>query len=539
MASGVFRGWVESRRPEVPKAVSVAVATMSCSAWAVAPLLAWFSGRLHGSTVAAVLLCSGFFLVFTQMRAAIKEALIVSSPYTMASLVILAMSWRESGFWTVAATVPVLTIALLIKVLVTQLKDSELEDVAHEQAQLIQALEEARDRANAASEAKSNFLAVVSHELRTPMNGVLGAAQLLSSSGLADREQGYVDIIRGSGEGLLDLLNDLLDVSKMEAGKLELHPQAVDVGGLQNRIVGPCRAQAETKGLVLNVINRGGAPDHILADPLRIGQVVQNLLSNAIKFTDVGSVTLTISAEPAGEGRLRMTFEVEDTGPGITEADQASLFQPFQQLDSTSTRRFGGTGLGLTIARRIAREMGGDVKLRSHLGRGSVFTFTAIVDPVIPIASGAPEATDEPATTGGLRILVVEDHPVNRTILKAWLEAQGHSCALAEHGEEALAAASRQPFDAVLMDVNMPVMDGLTATRRLRATPGINRNTTVAILSASARPEDHALGLAAGADVYLNKPLDFSQIATLLAGLSRPGAHSRGETDPDPILSNG
>ena len=528
MASGLVRGAVDQKGRGLPKGIGIAVATLSGVAWAAAPLIAWFMGGVHGDTLAAVLLCAGYFLVFTQMRAAPREALIVSSPYTVATAVILVNMADKAEVWTVLAALPVLAVALLVKVLITQLKDRELSLVAVRQAELIVELETARDRANAASEAKSNFLAVISHELRTPMNGVLGAAQLLDHDGLPERDRDFVRIIRGSGEGLLDLLNDLLDVSKMEAGKLELHPQPIALEHFQARLIGPCRTQAEAKGLDLRVTLAPDLPRHIVADPIRLGQVVQNLLSNAIKFTETGDVHLTIRSADAGD-RSSLSFIVEDTGPGIAADGQARLFQPFQQLDDSATRRFGGTGLGLTIARRIANQMDGDVVVRSTLGVGSVFTFTARVER-LPDAEPAP-APDvaAPREAGALRILVVEDHAVNRMILNAWLTAQGHRTELAEDGEQGLAALSRQAFDLVLMDVNMPVMDGLTATRHLRARPGPNAATPVVILSASARREDHEVGLAAGADAYLNKPIDFAELAQMLTGLTT-AADVQGET---------
>ncbi|MDQ8029900.1 MAG: ATP-binding protein [Brevundimonas sp.] len=520
LLSGLVRGAVDKRRDALPAGAGTLVATLSCVSWAIAPLLAWFLGGLHGDTLAAVLLCAGYFLVFTQMRAAPREALLVSSPYSLATVVILADMYGEPQFWTVLAALPVLAISLLIKVLITQLKDRELQAVADRQAELIVELEQARDRANAASEAKSNFLAVISHELRTPMNGVLGAAQLLDHDGLAARDREYVRLIQGSGENLLGLLNDLLDVSKMEAGKLELHPEPIVLADFQARLVGPCRAQAEAKGLELVVVQQDPAPGRVLGDPLRLGQVVQNLLSNAIKFTETGRVTLTLSSRDADD-HCELTFAVEDTGPGIDAEGQARLFQPFQQLDDSSTRRFGGTGLGLTIARRIAHQMQGDVVVRSTPGLGSTFTFTARVTRLADAEPAADTVAEAGTDPGRLRVLVVEDHAVNRLILQAWLTAQGHEVSVAEDGEAALVAAGREAFDLILMDVNMPVMDGLTATRQLRRRSGPNGSVPVVILSASARREDHEIGLAAGADAYLNKPIDFGALATLLGRLPR------------------
>jgi two-component system, sensor histidine kinase len=514
MAAGGLRGWIERLRPAPSPPALMIVALVSCTAWAVSPLLAWVDGGEHGATLAAVMLCAGFFLVFTQKRAAPREALVISAPYSVVSAMLILDTGGTDGVWTLAACVPVLGMALLIKVLMTQIKDAELRGAIAEQGFLIEALETARDQANAASEAKSNFLGVISHELRTPMNGVLGAAQLLEMARLPAPARDYVEIIRNSGEGLLSLLNDLLDATKIEAGKLDLDLQAVELADIERTVIGPFEAQAGAKGLAFSV-NMHDVPAVVRADRLRLGQIVHNLLSNAIKFTEAGAVTLDISARLLDAGQAELRFVVTDTGAGIGAEDLSRLFQPFTQVDASSTRRFGGTGLGLTIARRIARQMGGDVTVTSEPARGSAFTFLAVVDVLDASPEAAPQIATESAAQA-LRLLVAEDHPVNRMVLKAWLATQGLECAVAENGEEALAIARQQPFDLILMDVNMPVMDGLTAIRELRSTPSPNRHTRVAILSASARTEDLEIGLASGADAYLTKPIDFAALSTLL-----------------------
>ncbi len=246
----------------------------------------------------------------------------------------------------------------------------------------------------------------------------------------------------------------------------------------------------------------------------------KNRLSNAIKFTDAGRVTLSVYASKDAENVV-LSFVVLDTGPGMNAEGLSKLFHPFQQLDDSSTRRFGGTRLGLTIARRIARQMRGDVTVTSRPGEGSAFVFPAWVERRPHIAPLGPVAAARDICTDSLSLLVVEDHPVNRMLLTTWLTAQGHRCCTADDGEDALAAVAREAFDMILMDINMPVTDGLTATRRLRSQPGPNRTTPVIVLSASARPQDHQIGLATGANAYLNKPVDFAALAALLAQQSR------------------
>jgi len=277
-------------------------------------------------------------------------------------------------------------------------------------------------------------------------------------------------------------------------------------------------------------------PTVVRGDPLRVCQVVQNLLSNAVKFTDAGEIRYVVRGERISDQRVRFEFQVTDSGAGIAPADLERLFQPFTQVDASSTRRFGGTGLGLTISRRMANIMGGDITVTSRLGQGSAFTF-AVEAEVVEWARPAPaeEIHAEVEGVASLRVLVVEDHPVNRMILEAWMSSAAHVTVTAENGELALKAASEQPFDLIVMDVNMPVMDGLTATRMIRE-GGLNAHTPIVVLSASARTEDHQAGLQAGADAYLNKPIDFAALADVIgrvpggreavAGMSSASAQS-------------
>jgi signal transduction histidine kinase/CheY-like chemotaxis protein len=523
MLSGLARTVVETRwRPasrRLHARAKLAIATVSCIAWAGAPMLSFFAGHAYGTTMAIVLLIAGYMLVFTQMRAAPKEGLVVSAPYSVVAGVILVNMWGDPGFWPVVAMGPVLGLSILIKVVITQIKDQQLAAVNDRQGQLISELESARDQAHAASEAKTRFLAVISHELRTPMNGVLGAAQLLEMSPLKPAQKDYVGIIRRSGEGLLVLLNDILDLTKIEAGRMELSLAETGMHELVERSIGPFRAQAEAKGLDFVVEEEGDLPAVVSVDPLRVAQIVHNLLSNAVKFTQEGAVRVRLVGERVSGDRARLSFCIEDSGAGISDEDLKRLFRPFTQVDASSTRRFGGTGLGLSICRRLAHLMGGDVEVRSVLGDGSVFTLNIEVKVLDWTAGSEAPATAIEATPEqtALKVLVVEDHPVNRMVLEAWLQSMGHACIAAENGAEALEAAQVEAFDLIIMDVNMPVMDGLTATRELRHAPGPNRDAPVAVLSASARPEDHASGFQAGADAYVDKPVDFAALARVLA----------------------
>lgn len=393
--AGLVRTMVDGRagpRGASPTRLRLLVATVSCAIWAVAPWLSFTAGSLFGVAVGVALLMAGYVLVFTQMRAAPREAMIVSAPYSAMVVLLVVGLWESPGFWVVLGIVPVLGLALLIKVVITQMRDEELSAVNRRQAALIVELEQARDRANAANAAKSNFLGVISHELRTPMNGVLGAAELLRLSQLNPRQTGFVDIISQSGQGLMSLLNDILDVTKIEAGKMDLTETLVETDGLAQRLVGPLAAQAEAKGLRFAVDVVGEWPVVIRADVLRLAQISHNLLANAIKFTPVGEVGLRLTGRRLADGRLGFRLDVRDSGIGIASEDLTALFQPFSQVDASSTRRFGGTGLGLSICKRLAEMMDGEMTVQSVAGEGSTFTLTAAFDAVDWPASVAQAA---------------------------------------------------------------------------------------------------------------------------------------------------
>ena len=533
VAAGAIRGSVEKRISDRVGTgwglVFPAVATATTASWATAPLLAWFSGAEFGHALAMALLVSGYVLVFAQLRSSPRQAIVISSPYGVAALVIAANLWGTPTFWQFLAVVPFTAAGLVVLVMMTMLREERIRAFQEHQAHLIEELEAARDRANAASEAKSSFLGVISHELRTPMNGVLGAAQLLGATRLDAGQREYLSIIRNSGDNLLSLLNDILDMTKIEAGKMTFDVVDVSVEDLHKRVTGPFGAQAEAKGLNFTTRFEGEIPDVVRGDPLRVCQVIHNLLSNAVKFTDSGDVTYLVRGERLAGERVRFDFAVTDSGAGISPEDLSRLFQPFTQVDGSSTRRFGGTGLGLTIARRMANIMGGDITVTSEVGVGSTFTFSVESEVVEWSRPTAAEAIHAEVSDGqSLNVLVVEDHPVNRMILDAWLGSAGHASVSAENGQIAVAMAHDQRFDLIVMDVNMPVMDGLTATRTIRAGSGANRETPIVVLSASARSEDHAAGLDAGADAYLNKPIDFAALADLMnrVHLGRAGLRS-------------
>jgi signal transduction histidine kinase/AmiR/NasT family two-component response regulator len=520
VAAGAIRGVFERRMAGQVDAgfglMFPAVATVTTAAWASAPLMAWFSNSDFGHSLAVALLISGYVLVFSQLRSSPKQAIVISSPYSVASAIILASLWGSSEFIPFLTIMPFIAAGLFVLVTMTIMREERIKAFQEHQAHLIEELQAARDKADAANHAKSNFLGVISHELRTPMNGVLGAAQLLGATRLETTQREYLSIIRNSGDNLLHLLNDILDMTKIEAGKMTFEVIDISLDDLHRRVSGPFIAQAEAKGLELVSTFQGEMPSLIRGDPLRICQVIQNLLSNAVKFSEAGTIRYEVRARRINDRRAAFEFSVTDCGPGIAPEDVERLFQPFTQVDASSTRRFGGTGLGLTIARRMANIMNGDIMVQSTLGQGSTFTLSVEADVVEWQPTVRAEAIDAEIGNGdSLTVLVVEDHPVNRMILEAWLSSAGHVTVSAENGQIAVDVAADQAFDLIIMDVNMPVMDGLSATRLIR-TAGVNADTAIAVLSASARHEDHQAGLEAGADAYLNKPIDFAALAQLM-----------------------
>jgi signal transduction histidine kinase/AmiR/NasT family two-component response regulator len=386
----------------------------------------------------------------------------------------------------------------------------------------------ARRDAEAASQAKTDFLAVMSHELRTPMNAVLGAAELLSRSRLDPVQRDHLTLIADGGAVLMHVLNDVLDLAKIEAGKLSMDPASVDVHDVFRRCASIWAPRAHDKGLEFQTHMAPGVPRHLVLDEMRLSQIVFNLLSNAVKFTETGSVSLTFTAEEIDEGHVRLRISVSDTGVGIAPEAQGRLFRAFEQADSTISRRHGGTGLGLSISRRLAQMMDGDVRVASVLGLGSTFDLT------LTCQKGEARATrlvysavNEDHVVGFVRILVAEDNPANQKVIGLFLHPIGAHVTMVEHGQEALEALALEPFDLVLMDLQMPVMDGLEATRRLRAGDSRNHNVPVLALTANVLDSHRRACLEAGMNGFIAKPIDARALLSevfraLAAGASTP-----------------
>jgi len=406
--------------------------------------------------------------------------------------------------------------------LVTKLRETNntLERTVQERTRELKA---ARDQAMEASRLKSQFLANMSHEIRTPMNGVLGAGNLLAATDLTDEQRAYVDILSSSGQALLTIINDVLDLSKIEAGRLELEPSTFTLLDPFTEVVNLLAPQASAKNVRLSLNADADLPLIVVGDAGRLRQVVTNLVGNAVKFTNVGHVLVDVSAESRSSGDIMLRCAVSDSGIGIAEQDIARLFAEFSQLDTSNARRFGGTGLGLAISDRLVRLMNGEIGCTPNLGGGSTFWFTApfaLARPDSPARNDvavAPTATPRgTAPASAPAILIVEDNETNALILTHMLKLLGYRSDTVSNGADALEAAARETYSTILMDCQMPVMDGFTTTRRLRSRFADEPRIPVVAITATATTEDQERCLAAGMDDYLPKPIIMDRLGAVL-----------------------
>ena len=390
-------------------------------------------------------------------------------------------------------------------------------------------LDSARKDALAASASKSAFLANMSHEIRTPLNGVLGMAQVLENTRLDEAQHEFVSTIIESGKTLMALLNDVLDLSKIEAGKFDIAPIDTDIAHIMRRVYRLWKPRAEEKGLELTLALDTELPEWLSFDAVRVQQCASNLISNAIKFTASGRVEAFISSKPLANGTHIVEIRVRDTGEGMDEETLSRLFKPFAQADETISRKHGGTGLGLSITRRLAELMGGTASAESEPGRGSTFKVSFRANPAKPRANRPdPNQSANIADvrsalrTSQLRVLLVDDHPINRQVVSLFLRPFNMRIVEAVNGLEALDALEKEAFDIVLLDMHMPVMDGPTTVARIRTSNQPWAGMPVIALTADAMSGDRERYLAMGMTGYLSKPVAerdlLSEIARVRAG---------------------
>ena len=494
----VTRDAAAGRRPSTVTRLLYIAATIAVSlTWSAA---AWMYWRTGSQALQLVCIAISASQMIHGQCFAFRSKLVLGILAGIPAALLVSLILLDGGFHGI----PLLTLGVSVGLAVLYVFNSAVVNMRNAEA-----LEGAQAVAVEANQAKSAFLAMMSHELRTPMNGVLGMAHALKQTKLDDRQAAQVEMLVRSGDGLMAILNDILDVSKIEAGRLELEAIAFDlgeVGEVGERVMDLWRETASAKGVALSLEMDPGAPDWLEGDPNRLRQIMLNLVSNALKFTASGEVRLSVRPLLSDfKDRARFEIAAFDTGIGITPEQQAKLFQSFAQADAATTRKFGGTGLGLAICRQLTDLMGGQITVESEPGRGSVFRVT--LDLPRAQAVDLAEAEAEIEGLSHLSILVAEDNPINQAVVRAVLEAVGAHLETANDGAEALEMLRVKTFDLVLMDVHMPRMDGVEALRRIRAGETGNARVRVIALTADAMPGEDEKLLAHGFDDVQGKPI--------------------------------
>ena len=508
---------------EPSSALKVACCTttaLTVAVYAAIGAYVWFEGGVTGQVFAMILSAGGLLHVSLHMHQSRALLLSAVTPHTISFLglpVLTAALQRDPSVLLVAVGCMLYMTHLVVAVRQSSQTTTILRNANRTAG-------EERQKAEIASAAKSDFLAVISHEIRTPMNAVISAANLLRRTRLDGEQREHVSMLLDAGDVLMGLLNDVLDFSKIEAGKMVLEPAPLNVRDKVGALERLWRPRATSAGVRLRIETSPDTPLWVSTDALRLQQILFNLMSNAVKFTADGEIVVTTTWQAADS---RLAFEVRDTGCGIPAERLAHIFNSFEQAEAGTTRRYGGTGLGLAISRRLAELMGGSLTVESVEGVGSTFTLHMPVE-VIEAAAPTPvtrSATQASQGLAGRRVLVADDHPVNRRILALLLEPHGCRLTFAENGLEAVEAAATQPFDAILMDMQMPVMDGLEASRRIRAL-GANRTTPLVALTANAMDIHRAAWTEVGAEAFLTKPIDPAILARTLSELTADRSHT-------------
>jgi len=526
--AAVAQSWIRSRggTSAVQAAFNLGNMTLSAVAGYAAfhcPLLTGVLARLPIQLIAAT---AAFYLVNTSLVAGI---------ISLAERKSFAQVWRASFGWVLAHYLVGAAISVLLHISVASLGWSSwllilpvLYLIYRSYKLYLRSIQEAAELARAkeaaeeSSQLKSEFLANMSHEIRTPMNGVLGMAELLFTTPLAPEQREYVDVIHGSASALLAIINDILDLSRIEAGRLELHPEPTDLHEIVWAVIHLLSPRASEKGIALRHTSAPNTPSHFLCDAGRVRQILLNLVGNAVKFTEQGSVAINVELIEESDASM-LEFRVKDTGIGIPDQLHKRLFRPFVQGDGSTTRKYGGNGLGLSISAQLVSLMAGTIGMTSQPGEGSTFWFripyVECAAPETPAKGTLPVQEPAPVASGKALILVVDDHPMNLKLMQGFIQKLGCACVLARNGREAIDILASQSVTAVFMDCQMPVMDGFEATTEIRRMEGAARHTPIIAMTANALAGDREKCLAAGMDDYMSKPVKLAHLRTLIESL--------------------
>jgi len=500
---------------------------LTASIWGVAPFMVWQAGDGRYNAIAITMIGIGFLQAISKYRSEPRPAILVAIPYLMLMGWFLYQSRMSTAFILALAITMVYIITLFGIVWAGQKSKKSIVEYKLNQDKLKQELVAARDEAEQANQAKSAFLANMSHELRTPLNGILGLSDVLLNETPNGPQKRKLSLIQDSGNTLLTLLNDILDISKIEADGIKLEQIEVDLQAMLQKSFAFWKPVADKSLIKLSFQKQKGLPTHIVADPTRMRQCINNLINNALKFTPQnGQVTVTATGQHVKD-QYALAISIQDSGIGISRENLPNLFNQFQQANQETTRKFGGTGLGLVITRKLSRLMGGDVTVQSVLGKGSIFRLnimTKIADGnlIEPISS---EAASLPTSRFmGLKCLVVEDNEINLEVLVLLLKPYQLDMVVAQNGHEAIDVLKSQHIDFVLMDMQMPIMGGLEATNKIRKSGKPYADVPIIAMTANAMTGDKAKCLDAGMNAYVSKPLARSRLSEAILDAMNPKA---------------